>query len=96
MRTCSKNSSIFSRIITRTTGLFLPRKKIKKGQGNDSLSTLGRFHRVKRFTVLAEASTKTAKRLLKNLRCFSRSLTVLVEVSTKSVKLLTRWNLPNA
>ena len=57
--------------------------------------TLGRFHRVKRFADLVEASTKTAMLLLKQRSFFYRRFAVLVEDSTKTVNLLTRWNLPS-
>ena len=55
---------------------------------------LGRFHCVKRFADLVEASTKTARLLLKQQSFYNRHFAVLVEASTKTMNLLTRWNLP--
>ena len=48
------------------------------------------------FTDLVESSTETARLLLKQRTFYNRRFAVLVEASTKTVKILTRWNLPNA
>ena len=86
------NNTITIEMCVHCVNLVLGTSYIKQGCANSR--ALGRFHRVKRITNLVEASTKTARLILKQQSFYNRRFAVLVEASSKTVNLLTRWNLP--